>query len=70
MAMKGYDPKNQLPPAGSCHCACDLLPESEFRPGGGPKFQNGLPGPAQNAFQNGARPAGRIGPGGSSRGGK
>jgi hypothetical protein len=69
MAMN-YDPKNQLPPAGSGHCACDVLSRKEFLNGSMGNANNGLSREANNAFANGARPAGRIGPGSSSRGGK
>jgi hypothetical protein len=65
-----YDPKNQIPgidqfPDGVPKCADCLLPQSEAPQG---NFRNGLSKPAQNAFKNGARPAGRIRPGGPGRG--
>lgn len=56
-----------IPGAGAGQRADNLLPQAEFRNGSAGNFKNGLPGPAQNAHANGARPAGRVGPGWGGR---
>ena len=50
------------PPAGAGKRADCVLPESEFRPGGGPKFDPRMSPGAKTAFDNPARPAGRPAP--------
>lgn len=54
---------SSAPPAGSGHRADCVLPPGVFRPGGGPAFSPRMSPGAKTAFDNPARPAGRVGPG-------